>query len=136
MVHLTETEPIELLMIIIAYGDKRRSLGQVVTLFNEMHPDRETIPKLTVSRTLRRFNETGESVKERPKPCRPKTSTNDENALNVLLVTTENPTTSVQQLALNHNVSRKSVEMIMNKEKFHPYKIHLVQELNEDNFDR
>ena len=43
----------------------------------------------------------------------------------------------MQQLAPNHNVSRKTIQTtIMKKEKFHPYKIHLVQELNEDDFDR
>ena len=39
------------------------------------------------------------------------------------------------QKLLNHNVSRKSIRTIMKKEKFHPYKNHLVQELNEDDFD-
>ena len=76
-------------MIIIDYGDERRSFAQAVILFNEMHPERELIFKSTLSKTLRRFNETG-SVKERPKPGRPKTATNYENALNALLDTTEN----------------------------------------------
>ena len=88
----------------------QNDFAQVVTLFNEIHPEQ--------------------------KPGSPKTATNDENALNTLLDATENPKTSVHLLALNHSVSRKTIETIVTKEKFHPYKIHLVQELNEDNFDR
>ena len=90
---------------------------------------REPISKSTVSKTLRRFNETG-SVKERPKTAT-KMMIND---LIVHLDATNNPKTSVQQLALNHNVSRKTIQAIMKKEKFQSYRIHLVQELNEDGF--
>ena len=39
----------------IGYGDKRRSFAQVVTLFNQIHPEREPISKSTASKTLRRF---------------------------------------------------------------------------------
>ena len=53
-----------------------------------------------------------------------------------MLDVTENPKTSVQQLALNHNMSRSSVQKILKREKYHPYKIHLLQELSEDDFDR
>ena len=60
----------------------------------------------------------------------------DENAFNVLLDAIENPKPSVQQPALNHNVNRKSVQIITTKEKFHLYKIHLVQELNKDDFQK
>ena len=121
IVHLSETERIELLMIIIGYVDRRRIFVQVVTLFNEIHPEWEPISKSTVSKTLRRFNKTG-GVKERLKPGRPETATNDENALIVVLGATENSKTSVQ----HHNVSRKSIQTAMKKEKSHPYKIHVV----------
>ena len=76
MVHLTETE--------------RINDAQVKTPFNEIQLEREPISKSTVSKTQRRFNETG-SVKKCPKPGRPKTAANHENALNVLLDATENP---------------------------------------------
>ncbi|RZC32365.1 hypothetical protein BDFB_007820, partial [Asbolus verrucosus] len=48
----------------------------------------------------------------------------------------ETPKILVQQLALNHNMSRGSIQKIMKREKYHPYKIHLLQELSEDDFDR
>ena len=48
MVHLSETERTELM--IIGYGEKRRNFAQVVTLFNEIHPERELIFMSTVQK--------------------------------------------------------------------------------------
>jgi hypothetical protein len=70
-----------------------------------------------VTRTLSKFNETG-SVKERLKSGRPKIVTNDENSFNVMLDVVENPKTSVQQLALNHNISRRSFKKLCNVKNF------------------
>jgi transposase len=106
--HLSETERIVVLMM-IGYGDRKRSCAEVMTFFNEIHPNRQPISRSTVTRTWSRFNETG-SVKERPKSGRPKIVTNDENSLNVMLDVVENFKTSVQQLALNHNMSRRSIQ--------------------------
>jgi transposase len=106
--HLSETERIVVLMM-IGYGDRKRSCAEVMTLFNEIHPNRQPISRSTVTRTWSRFNETG-SVKVRPKSGRPKIVTNDENSLNVMLDVVENFKTSVQQLALNHNMSRRSIQ--------------------------
>jgi transposase len=111
--------------MMIGYGDGRRSYAEVMTLFNEIHPNRQPISRSNVTRTLNRFNQTG-SVKERPKSGRPKIVTNYENSLNVMLDVVENPKTSVQQLALNHNMSRRSIQKIMRRENFHPYKIVVV----------
>lgn len=134
MNHLTERERIEILMI-IGYGDRKRSHQEACAVFNDTHLDRNPISKSTVTKTLKRFNQTG-SVKNQPKLGRPRTCTNEENSLNILLDIVENPQTSVLQVALNHDMSRKSVQNILKRAKYHPYKIHLVHELNEDDFDR
>ncbi|KAJ8939126.1 hypothetical protein NQ318_012366 [Aromia moschata] len=91
--------------------------------------------KSTVSKTLQRFHETG-GVKDRPKSGRPVSVTNQENSLNVMLDVVENPINSTQQRAVNHNMSRYSIQKICKREKFRPYKIHMLQELSEDDFDR
>jgi transposase len=124
MNHLTERERIEILMI-TGYGDRKRSHQEACALFNETHPNRNPISKSTVTKTLKRFNETG-SVTNRLKVGRPRICTNEENSFNILLDVVENPKTSVLQAALN----------ILKRAKYHPYKIHLVHELNEDDFDR
>ena len=89
----------------------------------------------TVSKTLHKFNETG-NVRNRQRTRRPKNVTSDENSFNIRFDVTENPKISVYQLALKHNMSRSSVRKILKREKYHPYKIHLPQELSEDDFDR
>jgi hypothetical protein len=53
-----------------------------------------------------------------------------------MLEVVENPKISVQQLVLNHNMSRRFMQKITKREKHHPYKIHLLQELSEDDFGR
>jgi len=56
--------------------------------------------------------------------------------LDVLLSFIENPHDSSRKVALQHDIDKKSVLKISKNNKFHPYKAHLVQELNEDDFDR
>lgn len=135
MVELSERERITLLMI-IGFGDRKRSLQEACNLFNETFPDRiSPISKSTVSRNLSKFNETG-SVKNNPRSGRKKTATDEENALNVVLSVQEEPKTSVPKLALDNNMSERSVRRILKVNKFHPYKVQLHQELNEDDPDR
>jgi len=47
----------------------------------------------------------------------------------------ENPHLSMHKANQQHDISRMTVQRILKKIKFHPYKINVVQELNEDNFD-
>lgn len=133
MVELTETERIKLLMM-IGWGDRQRSLQDACSIFNETFPGRN-ISKSTASRLLQKLNDTG-SVRNRSKSGRRRTATNDDNALNVLINLYEEPKTSVPKLALYHNTSERSVRRILSTNNFHPYKVQLVQELNEDDPDR
>jgi hypothetical protein len=68
MVHLSKTERIEILMM-VGYGDRKRSCAQVVTIFNEIYSNREPISRTTLSKPLQRFQETG-SVKDSGRPGR------------------------------------------------------------------
>ncbi|KAK9736676.1 hypothetical protein QE152_g11360 [Popillia japonica] len=87
----------------IGYGVRMSRFAKVVHLFNELHPDRNSSSKYTVLRTLSRFRETGR-VEDRPKVGRLIAVTNEENSANVMLDVVENPKTSIQLLALNHNM--------------------------------
>lgn len=133
MVELTERERISLLMI-VGFGDRRRSLQDACNTFNANFHNKN-ISKSTVSKIVKKFNESG-STKNRRKTGRSKSAINDNTSLDVLLDVLENPHTSISKLSLYHNVSKRSVRRILSKNKFHPYKVHLVQELNEDDPDR
>lgn len=134
MVQLTEQERITLLMM-IGYGDRRRSFQEATDLFNQSFPVRDPISKSTANRIFHNFEHTG-TVKNLPKTGRPKTATNDEKSLDVLLALQEEPQTSVPKLALAHENSEKSIRRILKKNKMFPYKVSLLQELSEDDPDR
>lgn len=131
---LSETERIEILMM-VGYGDLQRSHQDVCHLFNNVHPGRSPIVRSTVSKLVRKFRETG-NVKDMPKSGRPKSVTNHDKVLDVLVSVMDNPITSTTQLALDNAISQSSVVRILKKNKQKPYKIHLLHELNEDDPDR
>lgn len=131
MAHLSETQRIEIL-ILIGCGDKTRTQKEVCNLFNAKYPDRP-ISQSTVSKIEKKFRETGH-VKHIANAGRPKI--NENVKLNVLLSTEENPHIMSRQIAANNEVSQRSVLRILKTEKYHPYKVQLVQELSEDDPDR
>lgn len=132
--HLTHTERITILMM-RGYGDKMRSYQDVANLFNNTNPHRDPISKATVCRTVSRFERTG-SVADERRSGRPKTASNDDVALEVLQSVNENPHKPPSKIAQECNISRKSVANILKIHRYHPYKMRLVQELSEDDFDR
>ncbi|XP_071053573.1 uncharacterized protein [Onthophagus taurus] len=134
MVHLTETERI-IILTMVGFADRMRTQHKVCVLFNETYPNRQPISQSVVSKTLKRFKKTGH-VKDIPQCGPPNVATNEDMRQGVLEEITDNPHTSIRQLALNFDVSTGSIQNILKKEKQHPYKPALLQELSEDDFDR
>lgn len=107
--------------------------NRVADLFNQRHPEKHLSGKI-VRELVAKFRETG-SVHNKKR--------NIENAgfheameIAVLGEVAMDSTLSTRQLAIATGVPRTSVQRVLKKYKFHPYKIRLVQELNEDDFDR
>ncbi|KAJ8959866.1 hypothetical protein NQ318_011601 [Aromia moschata] len=48
----------------------------------------------------------------------------------------ENPIQSFRALATTFDISRQSVKKLFKREQLGPYKLQLVHEINEDDFDR
>jgi len=63
------------------------------------------------------------------------TATSPDKVLDVLLSFVEDPYNSICDVAQQHNISLTSAHKTLQKNKFHPNKIHFVQELSYD-FDR
>lgn len=130
----SEFERITVLMM-RGYGDRMRSYSEVADLFNEDFPNRTNpITRFTVARIVQRFNDT-QSVKDRPKPGRAP-SIDEEKSLDVMQSFVENPHLSTRRAALEHDISQSSVRRILKGNKFKPFKVKLVQELSEDDYDR
>jgi Transposase. len=132
MAKLSERERIDILRM-IGFGDKLRTHQEACQLFNATYPDRPPITQSTVSRVLARFEETG-SVKDAPRAGRPRVD--DETRLNILVELQDNPHSSTRSIALNNDISHVTVVNFLKKEKFHPYKGHLIHALTEDDPDR
>lgn len=130
---LSVKQRIEILMM-LGYGDRIRTQQEVCNIFNQKYPDRSPITRSIVSRIETKLRETG-NVNDKPKSGRPKVM-NEERCLQVLLEVEENPNISSRQLSANHNVEQRTILRVLNKEKYHPYKIQLVHELSEDDPDR
>ena len=132
---LSEKERITLLMM-RGWGDRQRSYREVRELFNEFFSDRTyPISKSTVARTIQRFEEIG-VTKNRPVAGRPKISTDDKNQMTIAQAFVENPCSSIRAVSKEQGICRSSVHRVLKCMKFHPYKVHLVQELNDDDPDR
>jgi len=134
---LSERERISLLMI-RGWGDRERSYDQVRLFFNETFRNGDGlnhISKSTVERTIRRFVGQG-TVKDLQKCGRPRTVATEEMQLHIAQSFVENPHLSLRRASDEHDVSHETVRKVLKSIKFHPYKIHLVQELNEDDPDR
>ncbi|KAJ8909600.1 hypothetical protein NQ315_003710 [Exocentrus adspersus] len=114
------------------WGDRRRTYDEVVKLFNETFRVGVTgISKSTGSKTIKKFDDTGTN-KNRPKPGRPKTETSEEHQMEVAQSFVENPHLNLRKTSQELQINRVILKII----KFHPYKIHLHHEINEDDPDR
>ncbi|KAJ8933496.1 hypothetical protein NQ318_000313 [Aromia moschata] len=133
MAHLSESQRIEILMI-YGYGNGKRTQSEVYTVFNGIYPN-NPVSQGTLCQLIKKIRETG-NVKDVKRTGRPKSATSEEKALNVLLIIEDTPQVSTREVADNLEISHVSVLRILRKEKMHPYKLQLIHELNEDDFER
>eukprot|EP00079_Xenopus_tropicalis_P034003 XP_017947774.1 PREDICTED: uncharacterized protein LOC105946840 isoform X2 [Xenopus tropicalis] len=127
---LTREERIE---IVLMSGE--RSNRVIAADFNARHPMRPPISHATVSKLLAKFHETG-SVLDLQKCGRMKTVTNEETSVAVLASFSKSPQRSTRRMSLESGISRTSLRRILATHKWHPYKLQLLQHLNEDDPDR
>jgi transposase len=129
---LTTYERVELIFLAGKLNCSNRSIAKV---FNEAHPNRTPIAQGTVGKIIKRFRETG-SVHDRARSGRPRSSTDEDSAARVVDCVLNSPKKSIRKLSQETSVCRRSIQRILKKNNFHPYKVHLVQELHGDDTDR
>ncbi|XP_056422400.1 uncharacterized protein LOC130362248 isoform X2 [Hyla sarda] len=127
---LTHEEWIE---IVLMSGE--RSNRVIAADFNARHPMRPPISHATVSKQLAKFRETG-SVLNLPKCGRMKSVTNEETSVAFLSSFNKSLQHSTRRMSLESGISRTSLRQILATHKSHPYKLQLLQHLNEDDPDR
>lgn len=119
--------------IVTLYFTNNEQFRLTARIFNERHPNKN-LDHRYVRKLISKFRETG-SVLNR-KHERQKTVTNEASQIGVLGHVAMEPTSSTRQLSTTSGLSRTSVQRILKTHRFHPYKIHLSQQLNEDDPDR
>lgn len=120
--------------IILLYGQANRNYHEAARLFNNVYADRPVSPSYVKS-VVDKFTTTF-SVKDAPRSGRPSVKT-EELQIQVLGTIAIEPKQSVRKIATDvGTVGKSTVHEILQKHKFHPFKVHLVQELNEDDPDR
>lgn len=129
--YLTEKQRIEIL-IMRGCGDRQRTQEEVCVLFNMSYPNQEPIVRSTVSKIERNFFERGHTRSD----LRHHQYVPEEVQLNMLLELQDNPHNTTRALAADNEISQSSVVKYLKKHQWHPYKVTLVQELNEDDPDR
>ncbi|KAL1279169.1 hypothetical protein QQF64_025842 [Cirrhinus molitorella] len=127
---LTREERIKIVLI-----SGERSNRVIAADLNARHPTRAPISHATVSKLLAKFRETG-SVLDLPKCGRMKTVTNEETSVAVLASFSKSPQCSTLRMSLESGISRTSLRRILATHKWHPYKLQLLQHLNEDDPDQ
>lgn len=129
--YLTEAQKIEIL-IMRGCEDKQRTQQEVCDMFNLKYPNVDPITRSTVSKIASTFYNRGH-VRSLPRNHQ---HVSEDTQLNILLETQENAHTTSRTIAANNEISQTSVLKYLKQYKWHPYKINLVQALNEDDPDR
>jgi Helix-turn-helix domain (DUF4817) len=113
-------------------GDRNPFLAS--RMYAQQFPERRH-PRIEAFQKLQeKFERTGQVKYE--KKDREKRVTQEENELSVLLKVVENPHTSTRKISNELIVSQTSVSRTIRKFKFHPYHIQLVQELDQNDFQK
>ena len=104
-------------------------------IFNAQFPDKNVQAKYVIE-LVRKFDETGSVQNKRHN--RSRSMTNEEMQIGVLglLEADRTQIKSIRKLSEESGVRQTSVHTILKLAKYYPYKISLVQELNEDDYDR
>ncbi|KAJ8938063.1 hypothetical protein NQ318_014544 [Aromia moschata] len=99
-------------------GDKTRTQKQVCEIFNTKYPDRISQSTVNILKSGR------------------KRILDDKQKFDILLDIQDNPHKPTRQVAADNDVSKTSILHLLKNEKYCPYKIYLVQELNDHDPDR
>lgn len=108
-----------------------QSLKQIAESFSNKFPNRPVPSQSTISRLLKKFNETG-SVQNLKKSRRNKPATGEELETAVLARVSLSPMdSSIRKISRECGISHTSVLKILKKNRLHPYKMKILHSLHE-----
>jgi len=118
--------------LIFIYGSENKCARRTANAFNDKYPGKN-VSHTYVLKLVNNFMQTGSVLN---KKRRNKNVLNELTQVEVLHHFQNTPTSSVRSVAALTGLSVGSVHHVTKLNKFHPYKIKILQELYEDDFDR
>ena len=121
----TYNEYVDMLLI---YGECRRNSRRSRELYRVRYPNRITPNNNTFVNLEKKLRSGSFPVGKHEAPRRKPVLTVD-NTINILAYANVNPHVSTRLVAQELGVSKSSVHRVLKNNKYHPYKVHLVQGL-------
>lgn len=126
----TIDERVEMVSLYFKNNDCARAASR---LFNELHRNKN-VSHTYICKLMQKFRETGSVANKKHEP--EQRQRNEAMQVAVLGHIEMDSTISTRQLAETSGISRTTIQRILKMNKYHPYKIQLIQELNDDDNDR
>lgn len=126
----TVEEKIEMILI---FGECRRNIDDAVALYAERFPD-NIRSRSFFYKVVQSFKSDGSVQLKKRK--RRNTVTGEANEINVIAAVQHNPHVSTREIHRDLGISRDSIRRILNRHKYHPYRVSLHQELHGNDFHR
>lgn len=122
----------DMINVIYVLGECSKNCLLASRVYRERYPNRRHPNERAFLRLKERFDTSG-NVSYQPHAL-PKRVFNEDNEFLVMTNLVENPNTSTRKLSTELDISRRTIGRIIKKNKFHPYKIQMHQELLERDF--
>lgn len=121
--------------MLIVYGECRRNSREAANLYRERFPERHHPSHTTFNRVEAKLR-TGSFPSTVKHANHNAPARNEENVINILAYVAVNPHVSLRRLAEEIGVSKATVHRILKGHRYHPFKVHLSQELRLNDLQR
>ncbi|XP_067130452.1 uncharacterized protein [Centruroides vittatus] len=125
----------ERMEIVTLYFRNGKNAHLTANLFNQHYPNKHCNAKYVLE-LVQKFQLMGSVANKRRDPGRERPVRNEATEIGILGQVAADPTLSTRKLEAVTSISRTTIRWILKAHNFHPYKINLVHQLNEDDFDR
>lgn len=117
---------------ILIYAEAGRNFHEAERIFNDRFPDNPICRKY-LRELVDKFQRTGSLLREKGSGRK---SLPEEQQIQIVASVVNNPQQSTATVSRECNVSTTTVKKYLKKHKFHPYKLIILHELQEDDPDR
>jgi hypothetical protein len=128
----TKEQRIELIKI---YYETGKNLSECSRIYHQRHLAVNAPSRNAIRNLVAKFDETG-NVANRKRPGRVRPVTGPDPETDMLAAVIVKPNVSTSTLSNDCGMSRTSVARILKRHHFHPYKLQVLQTLNEGDYHR